>query len=80
MNRNINIKKAALNGQLFLMTGINPISMEEIIALADSSKFDRRGFAFIAPIREISTVVTDKGIRPEHKSRLENMGVKVIVA
>ncbi len=61
---------------------LNQIMIEiskEIIVLADSSKFERRGFAFIAPISKINTLVTDKGIKPEHKTKLENMGVKVII-
>ncbi len=61
---------------------LNQIMIEiskEVIVVTDSSKFERRGFAFIATINKINTVVTDKGIRPEHKSKLENSGVKVIV-
>ncbi|HEY6978469.1 MAG TPA: transcriptional repressor AgaR [Chitinophagaceae bacterium] len=61
---------------------LNQIMIEiskEVIVVADSSKFERRGFAFIAPVNKINTVVTDKGIRPEHKSKLESFGIKVIV-
>ena len=62
---------------------LNQIMIEiskEVIVLADSSKFERRGFAFIAPISKIDIVVTDKGLRPEYKTRLEAMGIKVILA
>jgi len=62
---------------------LNQIMIEiskEVIVVADSSKFQKRGFAFIAPVNKINTVVTDKGILPENKSRLENLGVKVIIA
>jgi len=61
---------------------LNQIMIEiskEVIVVTDSSKFQRRGFAFIAPVHKINTVVTDKGISPENKSKLENMGVNVIV-
>lgn len=61
---------------------LNKIMIEiskEIIVITDSSKFHRRGFAFIAPINKIHTVVTDKGIPVEDKSKLENAGIKVIV-
>lgn len=61
---------------------LNQIMIEisrEVIVLADSSKFERRGFAFIAPVNKINTVITDKGIRQEYKSKLESLGVKVIV-
>jgi DeoR family transcriptional regulator of aga operon len=53
---------------------------KEVIVVADSSKFQRRGFAFIAPVNKINTIVTDKGILPENKTKLENLGVKVIIA
>ncbi len=53
---------------------------KEVIVLADSSKFERRGFAFIAPVNKINTVVTDKGITQEQKTKLETMGVRVIIA
>jgi len=62
---------------------LNQIMIEiskEVIVITDSSKFQRRGFALIAPVNKISTVVTDKGISPENKSKLENLGVNVIIA
>ena len=59
-----------------IMIGIS----KEVIVVADSSKFQKRGFAFIAPVNKINTIVTDKGILPENKTRLENLGVKVIIA
>jgi len=62
---------------------LNQIMIEiskEVIVVSDSSKFQRRGFAFIAPVNKIDTVVTDKGISPENKSKLENLGVNVIIA
>jgi DeoR family transcriptional regulator of aga operon len=62
---------------------LNQIMIEiskEVIVVADSSKFQKRGFAFIAPLSKINTVVTDKGILPENKSKLESLGVRVIIA
>jgi DeoR family transcriptional regulator of aga operon len=50
---------------------------KEVIVVADSSKFQRRGFAFIAPVTRIHTVITDKGILSEHKSKLESLGIRV---
>ncbi|MEO6733066.1 MAG: transcriptional repressor AgaR [Ferruginibacter sp.] len=61
---------------------LNQIMIEisrEVIVVADSSKFQRRGFAFIAPINKIHTVVTDKGILAEDKAKLEKAGIKVII-
>ena len=51
-----------------------------IIVVADSSKFKKRAFAFISGIHKINTVVTDNGISPEDKSKLETMGIEVIIA
>jgi DeoR family transcriptional regulator, aga operon transcriptional repressor len=62
---------------------LNQIMIEisrEVIVVTDSSKFQRRGFAFIAPVTKINVVVTDKGIPQEEKVRLENLGIKVIIA
>lgn len=61
---------------------LNQVMIEiskEVIVITDSSKFQRRGFAFIAPVKRINTVITDKGILPEYKSKLENLGIKVII-
>jgi DeoR family transcriptional regulator of aga operon len=62
---------------------LNQVMIEiskEVIVITDSSKFQRRGFAFIAPVNKINTVVTDKGISAENKNKLENLGVNVIIA
>jgi len=61
---------------------LNRIMIEiakEIIVVADSSKFNKRSFAFIAPISAVDTVVTDAGISLEDKKNLENSGIRVIV-
>jgi len=68
-----NLEEAHLNQIMITLS-------KEVIVVADSSKFQKRGFAFIAPVNKINTVVTDKGISSEHKMKLENLGVKVIVA
>jgi len=53
---------------------------KEVIVVTDSSKFQRRGFAFIAQVNRITTVVADHGVLPESKSKLESLGIKVIIA
>lgn len=52
----------------------------EVIVVADSTKFQRRSFAFIAGIEKIHKVITDKGMSENQKSKLENLGIEVIVA
>ncbi|WP_020528238.1 transcriptional repressor AgaR [Flexithrix dorotheae] len=62
---------------------LNQIMIEvskEVIVVADSSKFERRGFAFIAPVNKIDTVITDKGISLEKKEKMESLGIKVVIA
>lgn len=51
----------------------------KVIVVADSSKFERRRFAFIGPVSDIDVVITDSGIREEDKMRLEKNEVEVIV-
>lgn len=53
---------------------------KKVIVVADSSKFERRRFAFIGPISDVDVVITDSGINDEDKKRLEKSGVEVIVA
>lgn len=53
---------------------------KKVIVVADSRKFERRRFAFIGPISNIDIVITDSGIKEEDKTRLEQNGVKVIIA
>lgn len=53
---------------------------EELVVLADSSKFDARSSLILCPLERVTTVVTDNNIRDEHRAMLENAGVDLIVA
>jgi DeoR family transcriptional regulator of aga operon len=53
---------------------------KEVILVADSSKFSKRNFVFIAPVNILHTIITDTGLPPEIKSAYENQGIKVILA
>jgi len=53
---------------------------ENVVILADFSKFLRSGSAFLAPISRIQTVITDNKINPEYVKQLNNRGLNVIVA
>lgn len=53
---------------------------KEVIVVCDSSKFLRRSLAYICGIDKIHTVVTDNGIPDEERKRLEDTGIKVIIA
>jgi DeoR family transcriptional regulator of aga operon len=53
---------------------------KEVIVVCDSSKFLRRSLAYICGIDKIHSVITDSGISDEDRKRLEDAGVKVIIA
>lgn len=68
-----NVEEAHLNQIMIEMS-------QKVIVVADSSKFGRRGFAFIAPINRIHALITDKGIPAEEKNKLMGMGIEVLIA
>ena len=51
----------------------------EIIVVADSSKFDIRGFQVILPFDQIGTLITDKGIPEKYHHKLAESGVNIII-
>lgn len=67
-----NIEEASLN-QIMIEIA------KDVILVADSSKFDRRSLAFICPTNKINIVVTDDKVSSENKSKLEDLGIKVII-
>ena len=52
----------------------------ELIVVADHTKFGKVASAYIAPVERVTTLVTNPETSPEIISRLEGMGVQVIVA
>jgi len=53
---------------------------KEVIVVCDSSKFLRRSLAYICSISKIHCVITDSGILDEDRKRLEDAGIRVIIA
>ncbi|GLQ56928.1 DeoR/GlpR family DNA-binding transcription regulator [Devosia nitrariae] len=53
---------------------------DELIVLADSSKFKAKSSLILCGLDRITTVVTDGGIRDEDRQMLETAGVGLIVA
>lgn len=53
---------------------------DELVVLADSSKFSARSSLILCPLERISTVVTDEGIPDHAANMLEQADVKLIVA
>lgn len=68
-----NVEEAHLNEQMINISN-------EIIVLADSSKFDRLSFAHICGLEKVNVIVTDNKIDPEFKSQLVDKGIEVIIA
>jgi DeoR/GlpR family transcriptional regulator of sugar metabolism len=55
-------------------------SADEIILLADHTKFGKEGLSRFAGLDEIDAVITDAGIDPHFVEELERMGIRVTVA
>ena len=53
---------------------------DEVIVVADSSKFKRSGLAFISNFDKIDKIITDSNIDESHIKELENHNVEVILA
>ena len=53
---------------------------DELIVLADSTKFQRRSSLILCSLDRVTTVITDRGIRDEDRQMLEEAGVGLIVA
>src|SRR6185312_663675 len=56
------------------------IQADELVVLADSSKFSGRSSLVLCGLDRITTVITDRGIRDEDRQMLETAGVGLIVA
>ena len=55
-------------------------SCAQTVVLADSSKFGRRGFGKIGNIEDIDIIVTDSGIPDNMRSKIEDLGVQILIA
>lgn len=55
-------------------------SADEIILIADHTKFGKAGLSRFAGLDEVDAVITDSGIDPQCVEELERMGIRVTVA
>jgi len=53
---------------------------EEVIVVADSTKFGHQSLAHLAPLSEAHHLVVDDGIAPQWKQKVEDAGVRLTVA
>lgn len=51
---------------------------QQVIAIADSSKFGRHSFSYICDVDVISTIITDKNISPEFETEFARRNIDVI--
>lgn len=65
-----NLEEALLNQQMIAQA-------KEVIAVCDSSKFNKRSYAHIAEIHQLDAVITDNGIPSDIVTKIEACGVKV---
>lgn len=52
---------------------------DEVIVLADSSKFDLRSTLILCPLDRVTTLITDDGVSEESRAMIENAGVELKV-
>jgi DeoR/GlpR family transcriptional regulator of sugar metabolism len=52
----------------------------ELILVVDHTKFGKAASAFVAPLTRVTCLVTDAETDPETLARIEDMGIRVIVA
>ena len=52
----------------------------EVIVLADHTKFGRMAAAYIAPVKRITTLVTDAATNRSILSQLERLGINILLA
>jgi DeoR family ulaG and ulaABCDEF operon transcriptional repressor len=53
---------------------------EELVALVDSSKFERRGNLVSCPLSDIDVLISDTGLSLRHRKLLMDAGVRVLIA
>jgi DeoR family ulaG and ulaABCDEF operon transcriptional repressor len=53
---------------------------EELVVMADSSKFQRRSSMILCPLERVTAIVTDDGISEDAIRMVEDAGVRLIIA
>ena len=53
---------------------------DELVVLADSSKFKSRSSLILCPLERVSTIITDDGIDDRDRRFIETAGIELIVA
>jgi DeoR family fructose operon transcriptional repressor len=53
---------------------------QEVILLADSSKFGQQALVRLCPLSDVDIIVTDPEISPEHQAQIRDAGCQLIIA
>src|SRR5690606_37846701 len=53
---------------------------QQVVLLADSSKFDQQALARLCGLREVDVVVTDAGLPEEHANAIRDSDCQLIIA
>jgi DeoR family ulaG and ulaABCDEF operon transcriptional repressor len=53
---------------------------DELVVMADSSKFNRRSSLILCPLDRVTTIITDDGITEESVRMIEDAGVSLVIA
>lgn len=68
-----NIEEANINQVMLSMAS-------EVVAVFDSSKVNKRSFAFHAPVDKIDVIVTDSNLPANVRTQLKSMDIKLHIA
>ena len=77
------VNDGALYNQNLLLVQSERRMMEqaqEVVLLADSSKFGQQALSRLGELSEVDVVVTDSGIGEEHRREIEGAGCRLVVA
>jgi DeoR family transcriptional regulator, aga operon transcriptional repressor len=67
-----NMMEAHLNAQMIK-------AVPQVVLLADSSKFGKKGFGRIGDLQEVHTIITDQGLADSYRQQIDEMGIKLIL-
>ncbi|WP_256762003.1 DeoR/GlpR family DNA-binding transcription regulator [Cohnella sp. WQ 127256] len=53
---------------------------EQVIFLADHSKFGLKDFAYLATFNQVDTIITDSEVEPQHREAMDKAGIHYLIA
>jgi DeoR/GlpR family transcriptional regulator of sugar metabolism len=73
--------KGLFNGNMLLVDAERRMMQcaDEVMVIADHTKFGRQALAHLCELQSVKVLVTDSGIADEHRAMVESAGVELIV-